>query len=406
MSNASAPRLLVAPLAIVLLFGILASYASASPGAYRVLLAETYSEQPLKLKAQIAAFPDVATVDTVNTHLETPTAATLATYDVVVSIGDSKYLDHVAWGNALADYVDFGGVVVQAGYDSWENEDARPTGRFASGSYAPFIPGASVNATTSLGAFDASSPLMQGVAQLTTKDNTNPTLAPGASLIARWVNGNPAIAQKGRVVSITAFIGDDNGEVWTGDYGRVVINAVRTLRRRTLTIANANPAGGTVTSSAGGISCGLVCSAQFDFQAPVSLTAAANPGFVFAGFGADCTGTTCGLTMDSTKTVSASFDSFGLAKLKRNKKKGTAILAVNVGGPGTITLTGAKVKKQTKSAAAAGKISIPIRANGKALKGLKAKGKAKVRFKVSFTPTGGSTASLSKLAHLRFLSSR
>jgi hypothetical protein len=192
--------------------------------------------------------------------------------------------------------------------------------------------------------------------------------------------------------------------VWTGDYGRVIINAVRTLGRHTLTIANANLAGGTVTSSAGGISCGLVCSAPFAYQAPVSLTATANPGFAFAGFGGACTGTTCGLTMNAAKAVSASFDAFGLAKkLKLNKKRGTANLAVNVGGPGTITLTGAKVKKQTKSAAAAGKISIPVRAKGKALKGLKASGKARVKFNVSFTPTGGLTASLSKVAYLRFL---
>jgi hypothetical protein len=205
MNKASAPRLLIASLAIYLLLGLLAGHASASPGAYKVLLAEAHSELPKKLGAQLTAFPDVAAVDLVSTEIETPTAATLAGYDIVVSIGDSSYLDNVAWGNSLADYVDSGGVVVQAGYDSWENEESFPAGRFASGGYAPFIPGGAVNDTTSLGAFDGSNPLMQGVTNLTTGNNTNPTLAPGATLVAQWVTGNPAIAQKGRVVSITAL---------------------------------------------------------------------------------------------------------------------------------------------------------------------------------------------------------
>jgi hypothetical protein len=404
-------RHLIAPLAIALLLGLFAVPASASPGAYKVLLAETYAEQPLKLKAQVASFPDVATVDTVNTGKETPSAATLGNYDVVVSIGDSNYFDHVAWGNALADYVDSGGVVVQAGYDSWENEEAQPTGRFASGGYAPFIPGPNPNSPTSLGAFDASSPLMQGVTNLTTEDNTNPALAPGASLVARWVNGNPAVAQKGRVVSITAFIGDDNGEVWSGNYGRLIVNAARTFRpvvppivRPTLIVANGNLAGGTVTSSAGGISCGAVCSASFANQTPVALTASPNKGFVFGGFGGACTGITCSLTMDTAKAVSASFYSFGLAKKsKLNKKKGTALLTVEVGGPGTVTLAGPKVKKQTKSKSSAGKVAIPILAKGKARKALKSKGRAKVRFNVTFAATGGSAAAISTVAHLRLL---
>ncbi|HET6998046.1 MAG TPA: hypothetical protein VFI03_05595 [Solirubrobacterales bacterium] len=379
-----------------------------------MLLAEAHVEGAKKLQAQLVALPDVATVDLVNTSDEgeegrIPSAAELSAYDVVVSIGDNGYLDPVAWGNSLADFLDSGGVVVQSAYDNWEDPDSFPQGRFSAGGYAPFIPGDNVNEVTSLGAFNGASPLMQGVNALTTEDNTAPTLAPGAALIAQWVNGNPAIAQKGRVVSVTAFIGDHNGDVWTGDYGRVVLNAVRTLGRQVLTVANANPAGGTVTSSAGGIACGVTCSASFIHQTLASLTATANPGFVFAGFTGACTGTACNLTMDTPKSVTANFfplkkTSFSFKKIKRNKNKGTAQLTVEVGGPGRLVLNGGKVKTRSKSAAEAGKVILPIIAKGKAIATLESNGKAKVKFKVAYTPTDGSTTTLTKSVVLRLKS--
>jgi hypothetical protein len=194
-------------------------------------LAEVYEDQPLKLKAQLLTFPEVVQVDTVDTGLTTPTATQLAGYDEVVSIGDSGYANHEAWGEALASYVDGGGVVVQTAYDNWENLAAQPGGRFASGGYVPFIPGNNDNAVVALGEFNPASPLMEGVHTLTSNGyNTEPELAPGASLIAKWDNGKNAIAMKGHVVSITSFIGDGYGEeTWSGDYGRLLLNAVRLL---------------------------------------------------------------------------------------------------------------------------------------------------------------------------------
>jgi len=396
----------IAAMAVVLLFS---ARADASPGAYRVLLTEPYEEGPHELGAQIAAFPDVAAIDYADTSVATPTAAQLSSYDVVVSVGDSSYLDREAWGNSLADYIDGGGVVVQAGYDSWE--DAFPEGRFASGGYAPFIPGNNGNNLTSLGEFDASSPLMQGITTLATEDNTEPELAPGAVLIAKWENGLNAIAVKGRVVTTTAWIGDDYGPgIWSGDYGRLVVNAVRTLgppaaavAKARLSVTNANPAGGTVFGS-GGISCGSVCSADFVQSVSASLSATANPGFAFAGFSGACTGVTCSLTMDSAKAVSANFTSVGFKKkVKLNKKKGTAQVSVNVGGPGVLTLTGKKVKKRQNAPIAAGTVKMVIAAKGQAAKALKNKGKAKVKFNLSFTPPSGTPATLTKSVVLKLI---
>lgn len=184
----SAPRrTLLGLIALLALSACLfAGQAQAAPGAYKVLLAEAFPETAKKLQAQVAAFPGVAAVDLVDTGAKTPTAAELLPYDVVVSIGDNSYADPEAWGDSLAAFVDSGGVVVQTTYDTWDGGGA-PGGRFASGGYAPFIPGPNDNESTTLGGFDVSSPLMQGVApgSLTTELNTTNVLAPGATLVAR-----------------------------------------------------------------------------------------------------------------------------------------------------------------------------------------------------------------------------
>src|SRR5262249_4636743 len=51
----------------------------------------------------------------------------------------------------------------------------------------------------------------------------------------------------------------------------------------------------------------------------------------------------------STSQTSAPVGVFKLGKLKRNAKKGTATLAVELPGAGTVTLSGMKVSKQTKT---------------------------------------------------------
>ena len=68
---------------------------------------------------------------------------------------------------------------------------------------------------------------------------------------------------------------------------------------------------GTVTSAPTGISCSSApCSYSFDYNSSVTLTAAPTlPGSVFTGWGGDCTGLTCSLTMTATRNVTATFTS-------------------------------------------------------------------------------------------------
>jgi len=93
-------------------------------------------------------------------------------------------------------------------------------------------------------------------------------------------------------------------------------------------------------------------------------------------------------------TIPSNSDTLG--GVKRNKKKGTATLAVSVPGPGTLSLTGNNVKPQrpareasaSSAVSAAGTVKLLVKARGKAKKKLNKTGKAKVKVTVTYTPTG------------------
>jgi hypothetical protein len=80
---------------------------------------------------------------------------------------------------------------------------------------------------------------------------------------------------------------------------------------------------------------------------------------------------------------------FSLGRFSPNRRRGTGKLAVTVSGPGTLTLAGKSVRKARETAARAGGQKLPVAASGKGLQGLKAKGRLKVRLKVTFLPAGG-----------------
>jgi hypothetical protein len=81
---------------------------------------------------------------------------------------------------------------------------------------------------------------------------------------------------------------------------------------------------------------------------------------------------------------------FSFGKVKKNKRRGTAKLTVEVPGPGDLDLAeGKKVKGAEARAETAGAVRLPIVPRGKAKRRLKRKGKAKVAPAVTFTPDGG-----------------
>jgi Divergent InlB B-repeat domain len=292
---------------LVLLGGAAAS--QAAPGSLRILFAanELGSLDPGIVPA-IAAEPGVATVDTFDTSTGTPSPATLATYDLVVSVGASSYNDPVAWGNELADYLDAGGAVIQFAYDNWESSGAHPTGRFESGGYAPFVPGPNDNLSTTLGTILApDNPLLAGVATLNTSDNTTDALASGATLLAKWADGRNAIATKGRVESVTASL--DNGNVSpVSTIAQLVVNAGNVLGRHALTVTKTGSGTGSVTSSPAGINCGSTCTFNYAYGTSVTLTATPASGSTASLSGPGCSGgATCTVTVNSATAITATF---------------------------------------------------------------------------------------------------
>jgi hypothetical protein len=214
------------------LLAVFAHPAAASPGAYQVLFLNAVDggcTGDTALETQLAAMPGVARVDAFNASASTPSVAQLDPYDAAIPHSDcDAYSDATALGNNLADYADHGGVVVEYAYSMHSSPGYQLAGRWLSGGYSPVLPGTNVNNNVTLGTFDATSPLMAGLSNLASGCNTAATLAPGATRVAQWNNGQEAVALKGQAVAVNASV-DDLGCPWSGDYARLTLNAVTLL---------------------------------------------------------------------------------------------------------------------------------------------------------------------------------
>ena len=104
------------------------------------------------------------------------------------------------------------------------------------------------------------------------------------------------------------------------------VTATFTKNSYMLVVGKTGTGGGTVTSSTGGINCGATCSSSYQADTSVTLTATADGYSTFAGWSGACSGTsTCTVTMDAAKSVSATFT------------RRTYVLTVSRTGGGTIT---------------------------------------------------------------------
>ncbi len=187
-----------------------AGQTTAASGGLTVLI--TWTCEQSDLATAIETQPGISGVSTYDVRAATPTAAALAAADLVVATGNTcsgGYADAVTYGNRLANYVDHGGVVLQTAYDNWDASGASPTGRFASGGYAPLSLGPNDNTATQLGTvLKPKSPIVRGLGTFVTNYNTTTPLAPGATLLAKWADERNAIAVKGRVVATSASTND------------------------------------------------------------------------------------------------------------------------------------------------------------------------------------------------------
>jgi hypothetical protein len=93
---------------------------------------------------------------------------------------------------------------------------------------------------------------------------------------------------------------------------------------------------------------------------------------------------------------------FRLGKVTKNRKKGKARIQVILPQPsaGALTLTGAGVKRQVRAITGQATVSLPIVGKKKARRTLVKRGKRKVKFEVTYTPTGTPAATKSRTVKL------
>ena len=141
----------------------------------------------------------------------------------------------------------------------------------------------------------------------------------------------------GTVVTLSpAAAADSSFEGWSGDAdcsdGSVTMDAAKSctatfsLDTHTLTASKAGTGSGTVTSSPAGIDCGSDCTEDYDPDTAVTLAAAADAGSIFVGWSGDADCTDGAVTMDQSKSCTASFDT-------------AKVLTVTKTGPGSGTVT-------------------------------------------------------------------
>ncbi len=174
------------------------------------------------IQSQLLAQPGVRTVDIFETRYAVPVLADLMPYHAVILANNHPFQDPVATGDVVADFVDLGGGVIQTepsfvvGYSL--------AGRFWDGGYSAFTLGFDPTGVATLGQYQASHPIMDGVGALWGNLLCQTNLAAGASWVASWTNGSPLVATKGnKVVGVNLFVAYPGH--WTGDAALLLRNA-------------------------------------------------------------------------------------------------------------------------------------------------------------------------------------
>ena len=106
-------------------------------------------------------------------------------------------------------------------------------------------------------------------------------------------------------------------------------------------------------------------------------------------------------TPSNPSTPSRPSNAFRFGKVRLNKRKRTASLAVRIPGPGSLALKGTGIRAQRKAVRAAGTVKLAIRPKGKAKRKLARTGKLTVKVAVTYRPTGGDPATKTKKIRLR-----
>ncbi|MBK9097731.1 MAG: choice-of-anchor D domain-containing protein [bacterium] len=211
-------------------------------GGLKILLI-TCGGMPSEIKDALLSFPDIQQVDIFDASGSTPTINQLLPYHTVIAMDNTPYSDPVELGNILADYVDAGrGLILTVATfaSGWEI-----TGRLLEDEYFPFNIGYGPVGGATLGTFNPTHPIMQGVTSAYGDLLVDLTVANGAELVASWDTGWPFVATKGKnVVAVNIYVTEPG--YWTGDIPLLLHNAA--FWAGSCRWLSAEPDNGTITA--------------------------------------------------------------------------------------------------------------------------------------------------------------
>lgn len=178
------------------------------------------------IQSLLQAYGDLGTVDLFDAINGTPTLVDLQAYDVVLTWLNYSYNNPTALGNALADYIDAGGKVINLMFSVGTGAGGI-YGRFQTENYAAINASSYIFSTSCLGTYTSGHPIMAGVSSVC--DYYRPvgtSLGIESTEVARWADGELFVAAKDNrtVVSIAGYVGVYYQ--WTGQMPDVLHNAI------------------------------------------------------------------------------------------------------------------------------------------------------------------------------------
>jgi len=199
-----------------------------------LLVADMDTSYDSPIQIALEAYDDLSSVDIVDAHGYTPSLSFILNYEVVITWAANSHMDTVAIGDVLADYIDFGGKVINLNY-STGTTGYQIQGRFLTGAYSAMNTTSNYNDSSCLGSYFSSHSIMAGITNVCdTYRMTGTYLLSGSSEIAQWDDGLIFVAAKNNrsVVTINSYVG--YYYVWTGQMVDLLHNAILWLSKDNL----------------------------------------------------------------------------------------------------------------------------------------------------------------------------
>jgi hypothetical protein len=157
-----------------------------------------------------------------------PLAADLASHEAVLVFNNGTTPDPTGLGNALADFSDAKGHVVEALYGIGGLTPM--AGRWGTDNYR-VLSGTYITTAVAIGTIaEPTSPLMVGVATLSATRSVTGTAVNGGVVVASFNNGQPFVVRGTKNnhnrVDLGVFPGGCSGAYWTGDGFQLMANAL------------------------------------------------------------------------------------------------------------------------------------------------------------------------------------